>query len=343
MITARDVISAYSLLLGREPESKEVIDEKVDRCRYLDELVQEICGSAEFLMRKFRTTAAASDPYISDEEIEARFFVHPEPMLINWLRSLPEIQGMVEPSSAYISAALAQMQAREGYGGNIAEIGVYHGKYLAGLATTLRPNESAIAVDVFENQDLNADVTGYEELGCNDIHSLTEAAFVRSMATYCPESRVLILKRSSLDITVEDLMPDGGMVRFFSIDGGHTRDVFLNDLRLAEAALAPHGIVSIDDILNDDWPGIITGAVRYFDGSTKLRPVAFIRNKLLCAFEPFVDLYREALINIAPQSIKRRNIEFSNYTADQYGNGDDMYLFLGYCLNRPGFQGGRLV
>ncbi|WP_322015541.1 class I SAM-dependent methyltransferase [Paraburkholderia sp. J12] len=329
MITKQDVVAAYQLLLRRAPESEEAIDHWLERCAYPDELVNGILGSKEFEVGLYNRSTPTSSIRPSDEEIVARFGVYPEPDLVHWLRNLPAIEGMVLPSSAYISAALAQFQARNDYRGNIAEIGVYHGKYLAGLATSIRPGEKVIAVDLFEDQDQNEDVGGYSEAGFEaPLRALTQDVFAEVMSTYAPHAELLTIKRSSLNVTADELMPDGQRVRFFSVDGGHTHDVFLNDLRLAETTLAPYGIVSIDDILNPDWPGIITAAVRYFDGTTKLRPVAFIENKLLCAYESHADIYRTALRNIAPRSLRRRDVEFSNYTADEYVDGFDLYAFL---------------
>ncbi|PCE26498.1 hypothetical protein BZL54_31355 [Burkholderia ubonensis subsp. mesacidophila] len=227
-----------------------------------------------------------------------------------------------------MSAGLAQIQAEHGYRGNIVEIGVYHGKYLTGLATTLLDGEKAIAIDVFDDQSKNADLVGYDEVGSSGIHDLTQQAFLDNAKRYCPNADIAVIQRSSLEVRPEDILSHGDKVRFFSIDGGHTLDVLLNDLHLAVATLAPHGIISIDDILNPQWPGIITGVVRFFDGETNLRPVAFVSNKLLCAFEPFANFYRKALLDIAPQAIQRRDVEFSNYTADQYQDGDEYDRFL---------------
>ncbi|QGZ57558.1 class I SAM-dependent methyltransferase [Paraburkholderia acidiphila] len=329
MITKHDVVAAYQLLLRREPEGEEAINRWLERCTYPDELVNGILGSQEFALGVFNRAISPSSTIPSNEEVAARFGVYPEPNLVSWLRNLPVIEGMVLPSSAYVSAALAQFQVRNGYRGNIAEIGVYHGKYVAGLATSALPDEKVIAVDLFEDQDQNEDIAGYGEAGFEaPLRALTQDVFVKTMSTYAPRPELLIFKRSSLDVTADELMPDGQRVRFFSVDGGHTHDVFLNDLRLAESTLAPYGIVAIDDILNPDWPGIVTGAVRYFDGQTKLRPVAFIENKLLCAYESHADIYRAALRAIAPRSLRRRNVEFSNFTADQYVDGFDLHAFL---------------
>lgn len=320
MITKQDVVTAYTLLLSREPENNEVISFWINRCESTDELVRGIIGSSEF--------SARSPMSIKRPMSAPASAVKPNARLIDWLTNLESIQGWLSPGAGFKSAALAHLQVAKGYRGNIAEIGVYHGKYLTGLATALQPGEKAIAIDVFEDQTQNADLVGYDEVGSTGIHSLTEQALLTNMQRYCPEADLTTIKNSSLDVKPADILAHGDKIRFFSIDGGHTRDVLLNDLYLAEATLAPHGIISIDDILNAQWPGIITGTVRFFDGATKLRPVAFISNKLLCAFESHADEYRKELLDIAPTAIQRRNVEFSNYTCDQYSEGEDWEQFL---------------
>jgi hypothetical protein len=327
MITREDVVSAYTLLLGRHPENDKAIASWMGRCNSTDELVRDIIGTGEFSARSL-SVARAKAAQVAQTDMVHLSSVEPDQQLVHWLESLDGIQGWLSPGAAFVSAGLAQFQFNMGYGGNIAEIGVYHGKYLTGLACTLRADEKAIAIDVFDEQFQNADVAGYDEIGSSGIHSLTQQAFLDNAALYCPDARVEIIKRSSLEVHPQDILEFGDKVRFFSVDGGHTCEVLLNDLRLAEATLAPHGLISIDDILNPQWPGIVTGTVRFLDGTTKLRPVAFITNKLLCAFEPFVDVYKKALFDIAPRAIQRRDVEFSNYTADQYLDGDDYQLFL---------------
>lgn len=322
MISNEDVISAYRLLLDRNPEDDSVVDSWVTRCSSKDELVRGIMGSEEFAVR------TASQGINEQNKVTKRSSVKAEPRLVRWLKNLDSIEGWLSPCAAFMSVGLAQLQSQRGYGGNIAEIGVYHGKYLTGLATTLQQGEKAIAIDVFEEQSENADLIGYDEVGSVGIHSLTEQSFLDNAKRYCLDADIVTIKRSSLNLRPHDILEHGGNVRFFSIDGGHTTAVLLNDLQLAEATLAPYGLVSIDDILNPQWPGIVTGAVRFFDGPTKLRPVAFITNKLICAFEPFTDFYRKALLGIAPRSIQRRNVEFSNYKADQYLEGNDIQTFL---------------
>ena len=91
-----------------------------------------------------------------------------------------------------------------------------------------------------------------------------------------------------------------GQVRLMSIDGGHTEECVLNDLRLADAALAGAGVAVIDDYFNAEWPGVSTGVAHFLvQGEGKLRPFAISPNKLYCCDLGFADFYRSRIASAA--------------------------------------------
>ena len=47
--------------------------------------------------------------------------------------------------------------------------------------------------------------------------------------------------------------------RLFSVDGGHTRELTVNDLTVAASHLEEGGIIILDDITNLAWPQVIDG------------------------------------------------------------------------------------
>ena len=70
-----------------------------------------------------------------------------------------------------------------------------------------------------------------------------------------------------------------GPVRLFSVDGGHTEEIVATDMRTAEQALVPGGIVVADDVFNAEWPGVSVGTLRYLDAGGTLVPFAIGFNK----------------------------------------------------------------
>ena len=66
----------------------------------------------------------------------------------------------VAPFSARFIAAVARAQIRKGINGAVAEIGVHHGRLFILMHLTSPAGQKDIAIDVFENQQLNRDQSG---------------------------------------------------------------------------------------------------------------------------------------------------------------------------------------
>lgn len=156
---------------------------------------------------------------------------------------------------------------------NSLEIGVHHGKFFIGLENITPPDGKAIAIDVFESQDKNIDRSGFGNLEIFNEH----------VTKFCQHpTRVITKSMDSLDINVSEI----GLNQFglLSIDGGHTANHTLNDLETCNKLVTETGLVILDDILNQDWVGVVTGAVQYFSSSIAKRVVPFAigYNKLFC-------------------------------------------------------------
>ena len=95
--------------------------------------------------------------------------------------------------------------------GNVADVGVDHGKLFILLCLLRSPKETAVAVDLFEDQDRNVDQSGAgnrERLTSNIRH-------------HADMSGVIFEGRDSLQLDSNSLISVvGGRIRLFSIDGG---------------------------------------------------------------------------------------------------------------------------
>ena len=159
--------------------------------------------------------------------------------------------------------------------GDIAEIGVHHGKLFVIMAAVSRPDETCVAVDVFEDQQLNVDSSG----------NGSRAVFEGHLKTHFPEllDRVKIIACDSMSITpgtaAAKLSRRG--VRLFSIDGGHTTAHVVNDLSIAQELLVGSGIVMLDDFLGPMWPSVSEGFFKYMSiANRRLAPILVFQNKL---------------------------------------------------------------
>lgn len=191
-----------------------------------------------------------------------------------------DVEGWLGAGALGLTTIFSLHQHARGISGAVGEIGVHHGKYFIGLALLRQRRESAVAIDLFEDQHLNVDWSGRGD---------REVFMGHLKRLEIPIEGLVIHKANSLDLTPQELLKlsDGQGYRLFSIDGGHQANIVLHDLRLVEAALAPDGIVILDDFYNPDWPGVNEALFRYLPQG-QLRPVAYGDNKLfLCTGEAY--------------------------------------------------------
>jgi len=225
---------------------------------------------------------------------------------------LAEVEGWFEPESAELMASLLLHQIDAGQRGGVAEIGVHHGRSFLLLANGLTPGESAVALDVFEHQEQNADHSGKGDRG----------RFEQNLERWAPDVEVCVVASSSLDVTPESAREVFGRPRMFSVDGGHTAEITRHDLGLAEASIADGGIVVLDDMLNGHWLGVLTGTATYLLDDPGLVPFALSPNKLyLTDSAAAAGAYAAHLRGSSPDLLGKRDVEFFGTTVDVYGQG----------------------
>lgn len=170
--------------------------------------------------------------------------------------------------------------------GAVAEIGIHHGRLFIGLRLLQAEDQKSVAIDLFGDQQLNTDNSGKGDL----------SAFKRNLALWSSRDSVVIHQGDSTMLHPSELRDlAGGQIRVFSVDGGHTEEIVLNDMKLAESTIADNGIVVADDVFNQQWPGVSTGTLRFLKGSEKLVPFAIGFNKVFFAAGEYSDLYRKHL------------------------------------------------
>jgi hypothetical protein len=202
-------------------------------------------------------------------------------------RGRKSISGWLARLDAEIMASILTAQNEKSLKGSVAEIGVHHGKVFTLLCLGLKDDERAYCIDIFDDQHLNKDNSGR---GNRAVLEMNLAKFGVS------SERFFIDSRSSELVKAEDILSQVGPVRLFSVDGGHWLDIVVNDLRIAEATLAPHGVVVLDDFHRHDWPDVSAGYFRWFsERRSAIVPFAIGLNKLYLCHSEFVDFYKETL------------------------------------------------
>lgn len=183
------------------------------------------------------------------------------------------VDGWLAPLAMEVIARVSELQGRLGIRGPACEIGVHHGKLFILLHLLTDRSEKSVAWDLFERQQENIDRSGRGDKGrlLENLHR-----------NGCDVSRIEICTQNSLRLTAEQILEQcEGRPRLFSVDGGHTAEIAFNDLSLAARTICRGGIIIVDDVFNELWPGVTEGTFRYLHSESGLIPVVIARNKFL--------------------------------------------------------------
>lgn len=179
----------------------------------------------------------------------------------------------------------------------VLEIGVYKGKYLSYLAVSSKAPSIGIDVFVFDQrQQAEENIKKvYEKYEREEKFHLFKA-----------NTRIMDEKIFSA------ILEKGGIEKltFVSIDGDHSCEGVYHDLKLVEKAIAPGGIIAVDDMFSPISPAVSEGFFKYMNTeNTSLKPICFSDNKLFLTTEGYDELYQIRLqveIHASDNILKKR-------------------------------------
>eukprot|EP01084_Bolivina_argentea_P058524 106858_1 len=186
--------------------------------------------------------------------------------------------------------------------GNILEIGVYHGKSFIPMACLLKNNETAVAVDVFENEKYDYDGSG---VGNFTAFNININKVFNNTDLY---SKINIIKADATIVKPKDYLAyaqNNLKYRIISIDARHTQGATINDLKKTIKIVSQNGVIIMDDYLNDEWPGVKKGLDAFLGTHTDYRVFFMNGNKfILCHknnYETYINAFGNMPNNIAIQ------------------------------------------
>lgn len=187
--------------------------------------------------------------------------------------TISHLNGWVEPQVFPMVEQINHLQ--KNLYGNIAEIGIYQGKFFIALASCLKQTEYAFAIDLFERQNENISGSGLGDL----------TLFSSNLSSLLPEAAICILKENSLNLRNKEnffYSLNSQSIRLFSIDGGHDYKEVKNDLEFAAATLHKKGVIIVDDFQHIGWDNVYRGTMDFLLKNSHV-PIAMGGNKLfLC-------------------------------------------------------------
>lgn len=151
---------------------------------------------------------------------------------------------------AHFSMALGFQRALE-ITGHLLEIGAFHGRSAAFMANYLNSGEKLVICDLFEAGDTSL----YGDCPTPD----RVVANILSVNPNLAADSIKTIKGDSLKL----ISGSEDMFRFVHVDGGHSYDECMLDLRSCIKRLIDCGIMVVDDYMHPDWPEV-TDAVNDF-------------------------------------------------------------------------------
>lgn len=187
-------------------------------------------------------------------------------------RHMYKVRGYLKLLDAQIIAALGQAQTEDGIHGDLAEIGVHHGKLFFILALLRQSGERLFAADLFGDDEGNRATA----------HAGRESAFfINSERLGISVSSGEVYRGDSLDLSPGQLRQRVAQVRLFSIDGGHLYQHVANDIGLTPHVLHEKGVTIVDDFCTARWPEVTFAAYDFLRReNSEMSPFLVSKNKL---------------------------------------------------------------
>ena len=183
------------------------------------------------------------------------------------------VRGMSSRFAATICGHVIRRQSELGIFGHIAEIGTFEGRFFIAMALGLAPDEHALGIDTFN----------WPNEGLLDLfHS------------HCARHGLARERYTAHKGNVRELAPDdirktlGGPVRFWHVDGDHSREQLTADLDLAAATLHPQGIICLDDMLHPGYPLLVVAVHEWMERHPDWRVLCVIDREDIVAAAKFM-------------------------------------------------------
>jgi hypothetical protein len=191
------------------------------------------------------------------------------------------IEGWMQAGQFQGIFAVTQVQAKAGLCGSVGEIGVHHGMFLSVLGSFTAPDQTIVAIDLFEaKQGENYDSSGNGSLGMVRSNML-------SLGLNLGQLKFIIRNSLSLDPS-EFNVPGLAPFRVFSVDGGHSFETTINDVLLASKLIHEKGVIIVDDVggVFAGWAGVTDALFWFLNAQTEVAAFLILEGKVyLCLRE----------------------------------------------------------
>jgi methyltransferase family protein len=195
------------------------------------------------------------------------------------------VRGMSSAFAATICGHVIRRQSELGITGHIAEIGTFEGRFFIAMALGLAPGERALGIDTFDWPN----------------HGLWDLFHAHCARHGLARERYTAIKANVRSLTAQNIVKAlggpalGGKVRFWHLDGEHSREALLADLALAEATLHPQGVICLDDMLHPGYPLLVVAVHEWLERHPDWRVLAVIDREDIVAAAKFLLCHKDVV------------------------------------------------
>lgn len=190
-----------------------------------------------------------------------------------------KIEGWFFPLDQIAFFELFAVQNQIQAGGDIVEVGVYHGKSLVLLSLLKNQGEKLIGFDLFDSDHEERTRDNLSHFGSSE-----QVSLVRGYTSEIAQTDLNAMLPSPL--------------RFLHIDAGHEYHEVLEQLHLFAPYVADRGIIAMDDYQDREFPGIEAAVLDFAELDRPRRFVPFLAggNKLFLCFSPMATAFQKMLL-----------------------------------------------
>ena len=193
-------------------------------------------------------------------------------LLERYVATWPLLKGWMAGIHTAVVKTVSDKQKALGIVGSIGEIGLHHGKFFLSLLLDKAAEEDAVGIDLFDLQSRNFDKSG---------RGRQRQVYINAGRVGLNRTKFKLLSSDSTLLEVHDFQAMNlSAFRLFSIDGGHSYETTLKDLRLARCMLREGGVIVLDDFINEGWMGVVDAAFHFIRMQTDVRPFLWLCSKL---------------------------------------------------------------
>jgi phage tail protein X len=204
----------------------------------------------------------------------------------------PSVVGWLKDHQVRYVRVMTALQHQLGVFGAAGEIGVHHGKFFAVVAGNAAAAEPLVAIDLFEAQSENYDLSGS---GSTANILYPEKLMSLMDATGIPRADVRLVSGNSLTLTASNFTSLGLPAwRMLSVDGGHSLETTLHDVSVAACTVRDGGIVIVDDWFNQEWTGVQEATYHAAHALARLVPFMHGHNKIWMTTPSHAGAYLDA-------------------------------------------------